>query len=237
MIVHAGSSGGFLPLDLKHYIFEGKITVDGDYHKNMDATILERWFSKVLDTLTEPSVIVMDNASYHSRCTEDYPTSKWTKPRLQQWLSAHSIAWSREMLRPELLGEGLVKLHRPLHKEYICDQVVELRGHQVVRLPLYHSDLNPIELVWAQLKENVGRLNTVCGLKEVKKLLIGQFSSITPDKWEHCCKHVEKIEADYWESDRSLELLLDPVIICDSGSDSESDGDSDSNTQLESDSE
>ena len=68
MIVLAGSSG--------------KINADGDYHKNIGATIFERWFSKVLDTLTEPSVIVMDNASYHSRCTEDYLTSKWTKPRL-----------------------------------------------------------------------------------------------------------------------------------------------------------
>ena len=72
------------------------------------------------------------------------------------------------------------------------------------------------------VKKERRRLNTVCGLKEVEKLLIDQFPSITLDKWAHCCKHVEKIEADYWESNRSLELLLGPVIIRDSGSDSES---------------
>ena len=79
MIVHAGSSDGFLPLSIEDCVFEGKINVDGDYHKNMDCAVFECWFRKMMESLTKPSIIVMDNASYHSRRTEDYPTSNWKK--------------------------------------------------------------------------------------------------------------------------------------------------------------
>lgn len=39
----------------------------GDYHESMDARHFEEWFEKVLVKMQRNDVIVMDNASYHSR--------------------------------------------------------------------------------------------------------------------------------------------------------------------------
>lgn len=37
-----------------------------DYHKNFDGTRFENWFKMLLDLVPRGTVIVCDNASYHS---------------------------------------------------------------------------------------------------------------------------------------------------------------------------
>ncbi|CAK9828032.1 hypothetical protein ANTRET_LOCUS5624 [Anthophora retusa] len=56
----------------------------------MNAAKFEDWFSKIMDKLEENSVVVMDNAPYHSRKTDEIPTSKWKKANIQQWLRARA---------------------------------------------------------------------------------------------------------------------------------------------------
>lgn len=46
----------------------------------------------------------------------------------------------------ELLA--LSKYHTP-EKKFKIDQIAEDAGHEVIRLPPYHCNFNPIELVWA----------------------------------------------------------------------------------------
>jgi len=62
------------------------------------------------------------------------------------------------MRKPELYK--LVKLHRP-KKEYQFDKLFKEAGHEVIRLPPYHSELNPIELCWAYEKIYVERNKTI----------------------------------------------------------------------------
>jgi transposase len=38
-----------------------------DYHVSMNHAYFEEWFNKLLESLNESSVIILDNASYHSR--------------------------------------------------------------------------------------------------------------------------------------------------------------------------
>ncbi|XP_072390898.1 uncharacterized protein [Diabrotica undecimpunctata] len=46
-----------------------------DYHQDIEGTLFESWFENtLLPNLKENSVIVMDNASYHSRCIKKIPT-------------------------------------------------------------------------------------------------------------------------------------------------------------------
>ena len=45
----------------------------------------------------------------------------------------------------------LVGHNRP-PKEYVVEQLAEAAGRKVIRLPPYHSTLNPIELIWAYIK-------------------------------------------------------------------------------------
>ena len=41
-----------------------------------------------------------------------------------------------------------------------CETVAKAAGHEVVFTPPYHSDVQPIELVWARVKGEVGRQYT-----------------------------------------------------------------------------
>ena len=60
-------------------------TVDGgendseeDYHNSMDGESYKCYFEKsICQNILKHSVIVIDNASYHSKNMENYPTSKW----------------------------------------------------------------------------------------------------------------------------------------------------------------
>ncbi|CAH1957897.1 unnamed protein product [Acanthoscelides obtectus] len=78
----AGSVDGFVPEAL--WAFESKKT--GDYHEEMDGNSFENWFKKILPTLDDNAIIVMDNAPYHSRKLEKIPTMATKKADIQQWL-------------------------------------------------------------------------------------------------------------------------------------------------------
>lgn len=63
IIVHAGSESGFVPNAL--LVFSTKST-KADYHHDMNASNFNKWLrEKLIPNLTEPSIIVMDNVSYH----------------------------------------------------------------------------------------------------------------------------------------------------------------------------
>ena len=44
----------------------------------------------------------------------------------------------------------------PINKKYNVEKLFMNVGHTVWHLPLYHVDLNPIELVWHDIKGRVG---------------------------------------------------------------------------------
>ncbi|XP_023309819.1 uncharacterized protein LOC111692776 isoform X1 [Anoplophora glabripennis] len=82
IILHAGSEEGFVEDSL--LVFEGKKS--GDYHEEMNANVFEKWFSEFLKKIPDNSVIVMDNASYHSRKVEAIPTTSTRKIDMKAWL-------------------------------------------------------------------------------------------------------------------------------------------------------
>ena len=49
---------------------------------------------------------------------------------------------------------------------YTIDQVLRENGHEAIRLPPYHADLNPIEMIWSQLKGNVPEIESRYRLKK-----------------------------------------------------------------------
>jgi transposase len=74
----------------------------GDYHEEMNSTVFEEWFKKVLPTLEESSIIVMDNA-YHSRKIEKIPTGATRKNDSQEWLRSKNIPYEENMVKAKLL--------------------------------------------------------------------------------------------------------------------------------------
>lgn len=84
----------------------------------------------------------------------------------------------------------------------------------MLRLPPYHCELNPIELIWAQIKGDVASRNTTFKMVDLKNLFYSAVQKITPEKWKKCVKHVENvIEPKRNEMDHNFEGLSERFII------------------------
>ena len=70
ILCHAEEPNGFVKN--AKYLFKKKSSID--YHDKMDGELFEkRVLEQLLPILEKGSVIVMDNALYHSRCVEKLP--------------------------------------------------------------------------------------------------------------------------------------------------------------------
>jgi transposase len=171
IIIHAGGEKGFIPNALKTWK-ASKYT--GDYHDNVNEEMFMKWLKEDLLLSLEPkSVLVVDNASYHNVLIDKAPTSKTRKQEMKDWLSNHNIPFTDDMFVPELYQ--LIKLYKPRLRRYLLDETVQKEGHTVLRLSPYHPDLNPIELIWADIKGFVARKNLTCNFSEVQAILVGQL--------------------------------------------------------------
>jgi hypothetical protein len=89
IILHAGNNEGFI--SNCSLIFSSTKKTD-DYHGNMDADIFENWFEEqLLKSLDKPSLIILDNASYHTTAEEKFPTNSWKMEDLKEWFSKENI--------------------------------------------------------------------------------------------------------------------------------------------------
>lgn len=147
IVLHAGSRHGFIPGAA--LIFKAK-SVSGDYHSEMNHANFMKWLQEMLiPNLPANSVLVLDNVAYHNVQVYLCPTSATRKAEIQEWLRRNNIQYDHKMLKPELLQLCKVYKQQPL---YAVDEVLARYGHKALRLPPYHADLNPIELIWGNLK-------------------------------------------------------------------------------------
>ena len=72
---------------------------------------------------------------------------------------------------------------------------------QVIRLPIAHSELNPIELIWANVKNQVAKRNVTFKMTDVKRLVNEALANVTPENWKDAVNHTIKVEDEYWEMD------------------------------------
>lgn len=98
-------------------LFESKSTAD--YHKDMNAALFEEYFEQMITLLPPNSVIVMNNASYHTRKTERLPSTCWRKNEIIQWLLDKNIDFEDGMLKKELLC--VANLHKERFTRYVVD--------------------------------------------------------------------------------------------------------------------
>ncbi|XP_060568193.1 uncharacterized protein LOC132726831 [Ruditapes philippinarum] len=138
--------------------------------------------------------------------TDRCPTSSTRKADIPAWLRQHNITFSEDLLKVELLA---FCKQQQMKLTYVVDKMSRARGHSSIRLPPYHAELNPIELIWSQLKGYVGQKNLNFRLSDVQHLVNEAEASITSGLWAECCSHVEKIEAEYWRSENIQDELDD----------------------------
>jgi transposase len=207
-ILHAGSKDGWIPNAL---LLSAKNIKDSslDYHEDTTAELLEDWFkTKLLPNIPPNSVIVMDNASYHSRQIKKVPNSANTKSDIQKYMLENDIFFEDSYKKNELLD--VLKAFN-LKKEYVCDAMAENSGHTVLRLPPYYCVFNPIEFMWHKLKTKIRSENVTPTLSKSVIDLIRKIINSNDDmeSWKNSTEHVFKVENSYL----SVQNNIEPIVI------------------------
>ena len=167
------------------------------YHQNYNGTNFVDWFkTQLLPNLSQPSLIHFDNAKYHrtkpaTTCTPSGYRLK--RAELQRVLTVSGISFAAK--------DTVATLRKKLkaYVDTVEPEVVQLskqQGHEVLYTPPYHCDLQPIEMVWSQVKGEVGRqydLSTTMVI--VKQRLEAAFEHLNADttgRIENLYAHVRK---------------------------------------------
>ena len=136
---------------------------------------------------------------------------------MRDWLTVHDIPFPEHALKQEL--HALIRTSNPTQK-YAVDEMAKAAGHEVVRLPPYHCEFNPIELAWSQVKTHIKKNNKLFTLTHVKELTYKGFELVDAENWGKLIDHVKRqFEDKYWEVDGLQEEAMEGFIIRVGGSD------------------
>lgn len=217
IILHAGSREGFVPGAA--LVFQAKNV--GDYHDQMNAETFEKWFSnQLLPNIPPASVIVLDNAPYHCRKLNKPPTASDNKSKMREWLEKKGVAVPEVILKTNLWH--LVNQHvSSSDTNFVVDKIASDHNHKVVRLPPYHCQYNPIELIWAQVKGYVANRNTF-KIADLKPLIQESLQHVTKENWTNAVRHAEKLQSDDAARDIVTDNFIDSFIITPTSSDEDS---------------
>lgn len=221
VIVHAGGEMGFIPNCL--LIFKSG-TKSGDYHDDMNSDNYGKWLTeKLIPNLPPNCIVVTDNAPYHNIQLQKAPNCNSRKADMIDWLISKNIPFSQNLRKPQLYE--IIKNNKKRHIVYKFDHLLEVNGHVPLRLPPYHPDLNPIEMIWAQIKNTVAKKNVLFKLDAVKTLTEEEFSSVTVEDWTKCCQHVIKAEDNYLEHEVRVDVITEELVITTGSASETSDSD------------
>ena len=147
LIIHMIGPDGFVNNALRVWIRTGNTPQSEDYHNDLTFEDILKWLLEILDELPEGSVIAIDNASIHNKRPKGTPNSKSKKAELIAWLDEKNIYYKPGATRPQLWE--LVKRELDLNPEYSIDKIINKIRPDIIflRIPPYHCELNPIELI------------------------------------------------------------------------------------------
>ncbi|XP_066905957.1 uncharacterized protein [Halyomorpha halys] len=229
VLVHAGSCEGFVP-NAKLLFKVEKYT--GNCQEEIDHEIFMKWFTdQLLPNIKPKRTIVMDSASYHSVLKEKYPTVNWRKEDTIKWISSKNIPFDESMYKGELLE--IVKFHKPTFPPYEIDEIAKKHGHNVLRVPPYHSNFNPIELIWAQIKEYVAENNTSFKTSDVLQLTEDKTNAITPEEWAVAVNRTRNIIQEQAELEGIIEERVEETIMSLASTNCDSDESTDDDEEMD----
>jgi transposase len=139
-------------------IFQPSMRKDssGDYRKVFNGDNFIKWFEEqLLPNLGDtPCLIMMDNAAYHLLYSKTIPRLyKMKKAELLEYLLSKGQSMTDQDSRqlPVLLLRA--KMREYIEKNEVSAVIKLARAgeikHKILFTPPYHSDLQPIELLWA----------------------------------------------------------------------------------------
>ena len=135
---------------------------------------------KLLDALKKQNIdntiIIMDNAKYHKNIPDDTPHMGWKKEKLLGECSKQGIQVPYKSIKTEVrkLLEPFIRNTLPI----IC-AMAKAEGHEVIFSPPHYSDLQPINIMWVNVKGEVGqKYTTQTTFKDVLVRLKESFTNL-----------------------------------------------------------
>ncbi|KAJ0176699.1 hypothetical protein K1T71_007878 [Dendrolimus kikuchii] len=179
----------------------------------MNSTNFLKWMiEKVIPNLPERLLVVMDNAPYHCTQINKAPT-----------MSSIKRVYFEDTCTKAVLFQLIKQNKGP--PTYAVDALLKSHNHELLKLPPYHCDLNPIEKMWSLVNRRVADKNVGHDPKEIVRLTEEAFETVTAEDWAAQCKHVQHLEEEYLKNDGLMDEEMDQFIIS-TASDSETESDS-----------
>lgn len=184
--------------------FHAPIRTKKDYHACFDAKWYEAWFKRVCQQLAEDGykcLIILDNVSYH-KATHLNKLKKLSKAQLFATLRRGSedagedpAFWNACRFPTKVSVLAYLSTLETLVAPTV-ETIAAEYGHKVLYTPPYHSDLQPIEIVWAVVKQKVAagyHINRT--MEEVLAALDAAFATLKPTTVYGCYKRAVRHEA------------------------------------------
>lgn len=175
----------------------------GDYHGQMNQEMFTKWFrEKLLPNIPDRSLIIMDNASYHNVLSPiSAPTPSCKKEKIRSWLERNNFPVKEDCLKAELV-ELLTKVGP--QPTYLLDEIAGEWGHEVLRTPPYHPELQPIETCWGIIKNEIAR-HCDFTMENLILQLEGAFAKVTAKTCTGLIKKIREKEDTFWWEDAALD--------------------------------
>ena len=179
-----GNGPGIVPGSVWAFCPQKKEQHQGDYHKVFNGVNFVAWWrNQLLPNLTVPSLIILDNARYHLVKPVDTP-----RPHKMKKQECLAFLGMKGLLEEGMENETALQLKQRVKDWVEANVPVEIvrlaeeAGHKVLFTPPYHSDLQLIELLWAQVKGNVGRqYSSRTTISIVYERLMQEFRNLEED--------------------------------------------------------
>ena len=153
----------------------------------------------------------LHNAKYHSVEINKAPISSNQKQDMIDWLQTRGINHDPSAVKPVIYS--VVLQHKDNYRQFKIDSLASDHGHTVLRLPPYHCNFNPIELIWGRAKNYVAKRNITFMNADVHALFLEAINKVRAEDWSSACEHVKKEEQFYREKEGIIDEVMDRFII------------------------
>ncbi|CAF4068181.1 unnamed protein product, partial [Rotaria sp. Silwood1] len=95
------------------------------------------------------------------------------------------------------------------------DEVAQDFNVQILRLPVRHCSLNPVEIAWAGMKDYIRKNNTSFSLTSVHELASEFIAGFDIKAAQGAIRQAKKVETTYKAADEFVENTIEPRLIDD----------------------
>lgn len=200
IIMNAITKDGWVP-DAKVTFKSTRKT--GDYHGQMNQTMFTKWFEeKLLPNIPARSLIIMDNAAYHNVLSPvSAPTPSCKKEKIRSWLDKNNFPVKEDCLKAELVD---ILTRVGPQPTYVLDEIANKQGHEVLRTPPYHPELQPIETCWGIVKNEIGR-NCDFTMNNLIQQIESAFGKVPAKTCAGLIRKTRDVEDAFWWDDAALD--------------------------------